>query len=352
MTGHLLGALSGLELCAGHLDIRDPRPISTLGRLDLRNIALGLRHAWELDRMLARSARNVGVHISISQVTWGFLRDSVFVAVARARGHRVYIHLHGGLLARFYRTSRPPMRWVIRRVLGQAHRAWALTPSLRSQFDGLVPSELVACLPNVVEDPLAGSPGKRELDRGTALRILHLSNLLPDKGCFDLLAALRQLGTASARWEVRVVGSGTPEIERRLRAEISQLERMGGARVDLLGELTGSAKHEQYRWANVFAYPTQYPPEGQPLVLLEAMGAGLPVVATRWAGIPDTVSDQQEGLLVEPGNTAELARALLQISTEPELRLALSAAARKRYEDCYRPERLAADLLDLLATDA
>src|ERR1700735_4918702 len=52
MTGQLLGALRKLDACAGHLDIRDPRPISTLGRLDFRNVMLGLRHARQLDRML------------------------------------------------------------------------------------------------------------------------------------------------------------------------------------------------------------------------------------------------------------------------------------------------------------
>lgn len=350
MTGQLLSALRQLGACAGHLDIRDPRPITTLGRLDVRNVTLGLRHAWQLNRMLARDRNGAGVHISVSQVTWGFIRDAVFVAIVRLRRRPLYIHLHGGLLATFYRGSGAPMRWLIRRVLHQAHQAWVLTPSLRSQFHGLVAEERVHCVPNVVDDPLlGGSPAfsNRPKD-ATALRILHLSNLIPEKGCFDLLTALRLLGAESADWEVRFVGTAAPTVEERLRREIAALTEAGAARVSLLGEITGTPKNAQYQWADVFAYPTQYPPEGQPLVLLEALGAGLPVLATRWAGIPDTVQDDHEGLLVEPGDANALAEALLRLSREPDFRKALSINARVRYENCYRPERLVLDLPQLL----
>jgi len=349
MTGQLLAALGKLDACAGHLDIRDARPIDTVGRLDVRNVTLGLRHAWELNRMLARSHKAVGVHISVSQATWGFLRDAVFVGVVRLRRRRLYIQLHGGALADFHRRSNLPMRWLIRAVLQQAFQVWVLTPTLRAQFDGLVPADRVHCIPNVVDDPLAGMPpaSSDQPEDATALRILHLSNLLPEKGCFDLLAALRLLGPESADWEVRLVGEASPAVEQRLRREVAVLKEAGAARVSLLGSLTGDSKSEQYGWANVFAFPATGQ-EGQPLVLLEALGAGVPVVATSQTGIGDTVADGQEGLLIEPGDTRALAAALMRLSREPELRKALSVNARARYADCYKPDRLVGDLRKLL----
>ncbi len=165
-----------------------------------------------------------------------------------------------------------------------------------------------------------------------------------------MLAAIRRLGKDSGGWELRLVGPAAPEVEQRLRDEIGALPP-GSARITLVGEIIGKDKDEQYRWADVFVYPTQYPPEGQPLVLLEALGAGLPVLATRWAGIPDTVKDNHEGLLVEPGDERALAAALLRLADEPALRERFSVNARARYEACYQPERLIHDLSDLLKMD-
>lgn len=350
MTGQLLAALGKLNACAGHLDISDPRPIATLGRLDVRNVTLGLRHAWQLDRMLARSRNAPGVHISVSQSTWGFVRDAIFVGVVRLRRRWLYLQLHGGALAEFHQRSSLPMRLLIRAVLRQAHQVWVLTPTLRTQFDGLVPEDRVHCIPNVVDDPLAGiAPASSDkMGDAAALRILHLSNLLPEKGCFDLLAALRALGSESATWEVRLVGSASPTVEQRLRQEIAALEAQGAARVRLLGELTGREKSEQYGWANVFAFPA-VGQEGQPLVLLEALGGGVPIVTTSQTGIGDTVADDEEGLLIDPGDTHALATALTRLSREPELRRRLAAGARMRYESSYRPERLVRDLARVLA---
>jgi glycosyltransferase involved in cell wall biosynthesis len=349
MTLQLTAALRELGALAGHLDTRDPRPVSTIGRLDIRNVLLGLRHAWQLNRLLVRRPDAAGVHIPISQARWGFLRDAVLVGIICVRRRRLYVHLHGGLLANFYRQASIPMRWLIRAVIHQAYQGWVLTPSLRSQFDGLLPRERVRCIPNVVDDPLAGPSQQLPVDEPnfTGQRVLYLSNLLPDKGCFELLAALRLLGRESSGWEVRLVGSVGPEVERPLRRAIAALPD-DAARVTLLGELTGDVKNGQYRWADIFVLPTRYLPEGQPLVILEAMGAGLPVVSTRWSGIPDTVEHQREGLLVEPGDERALAAALGRLSREPDLRRALGAAARARYEQSYRPSRLVRDLTEAL----
>ncbi|MGN6869082.1 MAG: glycosyltransferase family 4 protein [Solirubrobacteraceae bacterium] len=344
MTVHLLDALAQLDALAGHVDTRDPRPVATIGRLDAQNVWLGLRHTGQLWRLLRRD-REAAVHISISQGRWGLLRDALLVLVARLERRALYVQLHGGGLSDFYASSSGFVRWLVRVVLAQADQAWALTPGLRAQFDGLVAPQRVCCVPNVVEDP--GSRSRRARRTAGKLRILFVGNLLPEKGCLEVVRAIRLLGEVSRDWEVRVVGAGSPDVERCLRGEIAALPAHA-AHVHALGSLTGDAKLRQYEWADVFVYPTRYPAEGQPLVLLEALGAGLPIVTTRWAGIPETVLDQRVGLLVDPGDERALASALRRLAEDPELRERLGAAARSHYESRFRPERLLRDLESVL----
>ncbi len=342
MTIEIISSLKQLGGFAGHVDTRDPRPLDTIGRFDLMNVLLGVRHSWQLSRVLARHP-GADVYIPLSQSTWGFVRDAFLVAVARAHGRRPILHLHGGHLQDFYRGSPAIMRWLIRTVLRQAHEAWALTAPLQAQFNGLVDSDRVRCVENVVPDPLIDSDDANASSEHASFRLLYLANLLPEKGCFELIAALRLLGEACSGWEVRLVGAADPPVKDRLRREIALLPS-NGPTVRLLGVLQGAEKSAQYCWADAFVYPTYYPFEGQPLVLLEALGSGLPIISTRHAGIPDTVRDGIDGLLVEPRDPGALASALSGLSLDELLRANLAHAARRRYESTYRPERLTRDL--------
>jgi glycosyltransferase involved in cell wall biosynthesis len=81
------------------------------------------------------------------------------------------------------------------------------------------------------------------------------------------------------------------------------------------GPVQGAEKSRLFRESHCLCLPTRYPPEGQPLVLLEAMAHDLPVIATRWRGIPDTLPP--EAILVEPGDGVGLAAALVQLRKNP-----------------------------------
>jgi len=346
MTMELISALEAIGTQVHHLDTRDPRPVTTLGKLDARNVAFALMHAWQLNRLTAREP-DAGVHISVSQVTWGFLRDAVLVCIATRRRRKLFIQLHGSHLAAFYNSSNRLMRWIIKWVLRQAYQAWALTPSLCSQFDGLVEARRVHCVQNVVEDVRPSARAEESGHASEALRLLFLSNVLPEKGCFDLVAALRVAGDQAAGWYIRIVGAMAPSVARQLAQEVADLP-FDSSRVQLVGERHGTAKLAEYQWANAFVFPTRQD-EGQPLVLLEAMRAGLPIIATHQDGIADTVRHEEEALLFRPYDLAALVDAMKRLGADSTLRRAMGDAGRRRYEHMYQPRRLMADLSQLVA---
>ena len=98
--------------------------------------------------------------------------------------------------------------------------------------------------------------------------------------------------------------------------------------------------------ADVFCLPSIY--EGLPLAILEAMAAGLPVVATAVSGNPEAVEDGVTGLLVPPESATALADALITLLADPERRRAMGEAARARVAERFSIDRIAAEHLALL----
>lgn len=365
MTAHVLDAIRGLDRLAGHLDTRDPRPVVTAGRLDLRNTRLAVVHAARLAVLLARH-RGAAVYLPVSQGRWGFLRDAVFIWMAVLFGRRVIIHVHGGSFRGFVSSSGPLMRRTIRATVRRVSQAWVLTPVHRALFEGILPESRVKVLQNTSADLGA------QLDGGLARpgteatrRFLYLSNLLPEKGFFDLLDALDLLGERGTGIELRFAGEAEDAVIDQLRQRALQLSARGVS-VRWEGVLTGVEKVAALAWAQVFVLPSRYP-EGQPISVIEAMSAGLPVISTDRgqpfsgpmarrlslsadpSGVPYTARDGKEALIVPPGEPQALAGAILQLIEQPELRARLGDGARRRYVERYRPKAFQAAVGELLA---
>lgn len=346
-TDNLLRALAAEGALAAHLNTAAPsRSVHRLGRFDLANVRRALGHLVGLVRLLA-AHRDAAVYLPISQNRLGFLRDAVLLLAARVAARRRYVHLHGGHFAEFYAGADPVTRVLVRAALRDCYQAWVLTDGLVHMFDGLVPRSRVFVVENTVPS-LNGTGSRERPTQPGPLRVLFLSNLFPGKGVFDLLAALEALGERARGFEVHIVGAGELATERRIDAAARALAQHG-IRVRRLGFLAGEDKLRELEWAEALVLPTFYVFEGQPLVLLEAMAAGLPIVTTRHAGIPDTVRDGREALLIDPHDVPSLSHALERLANDPGLRHSLGRAGYARWRERYAPERFDEDLLRLLA---
>jgi glycosyltransferase involved in cell wall biosynthesis len=335
MTPHVLEGMRRADLLAAHLDTSDERPAYTTNTLDLLNVWLAVKHLLDLVVLLVRHPR-AQLYVPISQGRWGFLRDATLIGAARMARRPVTVHLHGGLFAKFYAEAAGWERRLIRLVLGQVERAWVLTEAHREIFDGLIPRERVSVLENTSED-VGVANGDGDAREGDGMRLLYLSNLFPEKGCFDLIDAIDAMGEEARGIELRLVGEAEPAVAEEVRRRGEELAERG-VRVEYAGTRTGAAKMAEYRWADAFALPSRYPPEGQPLVLLEAMSAGLPIVASDHSGIPWTVRDGVEGIIVAKGDVDALGEAIGRLRADAALRAELGRNGRRRYEDAYGNE--------------
>jgi glycosyltransferase involved in cell wall biosynthesis len=157
--------------------------------------------------------------------------------------------------------------------------------------------------------------------------VFFLGRLSEPKGVWDLLAAVRPV--AEQVPNVRFVVGGTAEFPA-VEAEIARAaaEPGLGARVEFPGTLTGDQKLAAFAAADVFCLPSHL--ENQPVVLLEAMAAGLPVVSTRVGTIPELVSDGVEGFLIAPRDRDALTAQLVRLLGDPELRAGMGSRGRAR----------------------
>ena len=120
--------------------------------------------------------------------------------------------------------------------------------------------------------------------------------------------------------------------------------------VSFAGVVWGQRKAQLLADADAFAYPTYYPMEAHPLVVVEALEAGLPVITTRWAAIPEIIEDGVNGLLAKTQDADDLAEKIAQVIRDPALRKRISRANRRRFEDFYTHEHYGNRMIHVFET--
>lgn len=179
------------------------------------------------------------------------------------------------------------------------------------------------------------------LERRRTFRIVTLSRLVARKGVDDVIAALREVPEA----ELIVAGGPAPaELARDAEAQrLAQHARACGVadRVTFLGRVERDDVPRLLRAADAVVCAAWYEPFG--IVPLEAMAAGVPVIATAVGGQNDTVIDRFTGLHVAPKEPGAIAAALRELFADRALRLRLGAAGRRRAHERFTWDRIAAE---------
>jgi glycosyltransferase involved in cell wall biosynthesis len=324
-----------------HVDTADRRTAENMGRFDLTNVALALRHSAELLGVLARERPEV-VYVEVSQNTWAYVRDAVFIVLGRAFGSRVVAHLHGSQFRAFYQEASGWCRWLVRATSRMLAAAAVLGPGLRGMYEGLVADERIHSVPNGVADPFPEGV-RRPPREGGPVTVLYLGMLFEPKGFLDLLRAAAEFGDAEARFIF--AGEWFSERERgEAERLVSELGLEG--RVTFPGRVDGAVKRALFEAADLLVFPG-YQPEGLPLVILEAMAASLPVISTDTGATADVVIDGETGLMVEKRDPAALASAVRRLADDEPLRTRMGRAGRERYLAEFTEERCARSLVAL-----
>ncbi len=296
------------------------------------------------------AARRAGAPFDLVQAHWVLPNGPPAALAARAYGLPLVISLHGSDIYLAERSR------AIATVAGVAFRSAAAVTACSADLRdrgvrlGARPATTTV-IPYGVDirefrpDEAARTAVRAELglDDGAPL-VLGLGRLVAKKGFGVLLDAWPQVLAHAPRATLCIVGYGD------LRGPLEeQARRLGVAtQVRFPGQLERRRAAAYMAAADVFALPiVREGVDGLPNVLLEAMGAGMPVVASRVAGVPDVIDDDVHGMIVPERDPAALAAAILRLITDRPFAEQLGRAARARVEreltwekTCERFERV------------
>jgi phosphatidylinositol alpha-mannosyltransferase len=246
------------------------------------------------------------------------LRESNSVNIAT-------FHAYAGFSPSYELGSR-----VMKAHAARLHGRIAVSAAARHFIDRFFPGDYKV-IPNGVDIPrFEGAVPIARWQDGTP-NVLFVGRHEPRKGLIDLLKAHRILRRTGYEERLLVVGGGPQEREAR-----RYVATRGLKAVEFLGRVSDAEKAQLFRTADIYCSPATGG-ESFGIVLLEAMAAGAPIVASDIHGYKGVVRRGREGLLVPPHEPKELARAIARLLDDPVMRVEMGAAGRRRAEEFSWP---------------
>ena len=349
VTETLLSMGSRVDIHYVHLNLSARSNVSR-GRWSLdgivRALGQGIHFTWVAWKWRGRAKI---VHLPLAQSNSGVLRDLVLFRVAKFFGYKVLVQFHGGDFERFWERCR--YRGFVARTLARVDTLLVFDARIKSQFP-FVSAKRVAVFPNPV--PVGWTRDFLALPiRQTAhqpLRILFVSHISVAKGFLDLVEALVRLPKSYA-WELHVAGdridvernivwTGTNMDDGWMRAAEVLKARGLMDRMIYHGVVSADAKQALFRTGHVLVLPSYS--EGLPIVILEAMYAGLAVISTKVGAIPSLLPPS---VLVNPGDIRTLSTLMAKL--DPILCEEWGKTNRERMEQGYLPHQVLEKLRSL-----
>lgn len=270
------------------------------------------------------------VHMTTSGML-GFIRNLVFICVARMANVPTVLHQHNGRLeAETAATAwvRVLAKWTFRAV----DAAIVLDPGTARTVTRLAPK----CPVSVIVNPAWNLAGPEiEVHADPLLpTVLFVGWIVPDKGVRELVRACADL--IDPFFRLSLIGTVEPDMRNLLRKIASV--RCNGDWLEVEGEIEPAEVAKRIRAAAMLVLPSYT--EGAPNVVLEAMALGTPVIATPVGAIPQMLGfDTEEpcGLSVAVGSSEELARAIRTLLLNPSMGQQLARRAKERVKREYSP---------------
>ncbi len=276
-------------------------------------------------RAFIRQTRPDIIHANSSKV-------SILVALTKGITPSVYT-VHGWVFNEPMRKLKRSFYLWLERFAGRRHNKIIVLGNhdLRIAVDDvMIPKEKLTVIPHGIA---LSAPDRRAIALHQPVRLATIANLYKTKGLTYLVAAMHQLVGKEPKIKLTIFGDGPQRF-------VLFEQAVGQAEIIFAGRVPDAVT--QLPKFDIFVLPSIK--EGFPYVILEAMNAEVPIIATTVGEIPNILENEKTGLLVEPANPQALALAIIKLINNPTLRTSISQAAKThlanfsfdKMVECYR----------------
>jgi glycosyltransferase involved in cell wall biosynthesis len=278
-----------------------------------------------LEAMPAILEARKGLVYSVVEPGFGMAYNFLIILLARMKGLRIVLHHHSALYTKTYDRR---FAW-LSRLAGSDALHVALDEFMAKDLKGHYPvisNVAVALNAAYVDDAVVQDRPARPFTCG------FMSNLSREKGLDTFLDCLRSAGKAGLDLRAVIAGPAASEEAAKM---IDDAKAEFGDRLEVLGPVSGVSKQAFFRSIDVFLFPTRYRVEGQPLVILEAMSYGVPVLASQQGYCAELVGNAGASAPIEAFVTTAN-EFLARCRRDAGYCQTIGAEARKRYETLKR----------------
>ncbi len=318
-----------------HLDTRLNRSIGSMYRIRPTKFARLLWLYGKMFYLITRYRPHIAV-IPVSQSTFGFIKDLPFIYLATALQSRTIIHLRGSRL-KSWLQSQPTWRYkLFYASLRRCYGGIVLGNNLKYIFKGIFPAHRIFVVPN------GGNfcfPKNRK--EGKTFTIIFLSNIQPSKGIWDVIKTANLLkNRLPGAFKTNIVGNWhDDELEKSCKAFCRQ-HRLW---IDFYSNTTQEEKNQLLADADLFLFPPRGP-EGHPWVIIEAMAAGLPIIATDQGAIRESVIHGDNGYLVEVAQPGRIADRIIELYSDRQKCEQMAKNSLRYYQQQFTEDRMVQNL--------
>ncbi|MDQ6711249.1 MAG: glycosyltransferase [Candidatus Dormibacteraeota bacterium] len=315
-----------------HVRMNFSRGMDEVGRLRLRKVG----HLLQLIVRVMAARLGFGSHAlyypPAGPERIPMYRDIILLLATRWMFRHTIFHFQASGLSEMYPRLGPLAKLLFRAAYYRADigiRTDVFAPPdparLRSRREALIPNALEDVAAQTPRDPtfLANPP---------VPTILFVGVVRESKGVLDLIRASALLHRRGINFRLQVVGQFESDSFEKAARQLAEREEVPA---EFGGVLIGELKYKAYAHASVFCLPSYYASEASPVVLIEAMQFGLPIVSTQWRGIPSMIEEGYNGFLVPIRDADALADRLSILLLDPAMARRIGENGRQRFEEKF-----------------
>lgn len=266
-------------------------------------------------------------------------RETVFVFLAKILKKRVVGHFHAGDIEKYYPFQSKTGQKIIRLGLSLCDRLIAVSNESARELSEIAPKTKILVIPNAIDTSAFNF--KSDKKSPEFVRILFVGAIGKLKGEKDLIEALAILCDKNLNLKVSLLGYGAENLQGFCdELQISHF-------IEFLGAVSLEERLGFFEKADIFVLPTYA--EAMPMSVIEAMAAGLPVISTKVGGIPELITNEENGFLFDCGDISVLAEKILLLAEDKNLREKLGKKAREKAQKEFDFKQYTKKLRDFLS---